>query len=90
MPLDQLPEAVREDTNIAVLVRTDSAGCTHDFLQAVVEMECAFSVSIRIEERSREVILALPESAWEPAIGQDTTVRDGAWVAELGKLDMSG
>ena len=88
--LDQLPDAVRDDTNIKILVRTDSAGCTHDFLQAVVEMECAFSVSMRIDEHAREVILALPESAWTPAIGQDTTVRDGAWVAELGKLDVSG
>ena len=88
--LDQLPEAVREDTNIAILVRTDSAGCTHDFLQAAVEMECSFSVSMPIDERSREVILALPERAWTAAIGQDGAEREGAWVAELGKLDVSG
>ena len=88
--LDQLPEQVRESRGTRILVRTDSAGCTHDFLQAVVEMECAFSVSMPIDQRSREVILALPESAWEPAIGQDAAVRDGAWVAELTRLDVSG
>ena len=88
--LDQLPEAVREDTSIPILVRTDSAGCTHDFLEAAVEMECAFSASMRIDEHARAVILAVAESAWVPAIRQDTTERPGAWVAELGDLDLSG
>jgi hypothetical protein len=31
----------------------------------------------------REAILALPETAWRPAIGQDGEVREGAWVAEI-------
>jgi len=88
--LDQLPEAMREDKETRVLVRTDSAGCTHGFLQAVTEMECAFSASMAIDERARAVILALPESAWTPAIRQDATERPGAFVAELGDLDLSG
>jgi len=88
--LDQLPEAVREDTDTRILVRTDSAGCTHGFLEAVTEMECAFSASMAIDERSREVILALPESAWTPAIRQDSSERSSAWVAELTDLDLSG
>ena len=88
--LDQLPEAVREDEGTRVLVRTDSAGCTHGFLDAVVEMECAFSASMPIDERARETILALSESAWAPAIRQDATEREGAWVAELTSLDLSG
>jgi len=88
--LDQLPEQVREDEQTPILVRTDSAGCTHEFLAAVVEMECAFSASMRIDEHAREVILALPESAWTPAIRQDATEREGTWVAELGALGLSG
>lgn len=87
--LDQLPVEVREDGDTRVLVRTDSAGATHDFLEAVVEMECAFSVSMRIDRHAREVILALPESAWTPAIRQDGGEREGAWVAELDDLDLS-
>lgn len=71
-------------------MRADSAGCTHQFLDAVAEMECAFSVSMPIDERSREAILALPELAWAPAIRQDGAEREGAWVAELGNLDLSG
>jgi hypothetical protein len=31
----------------------------------------------------REAILALPESAWRPALNGDGTEREGAWVAEL-------
>ena len=88
--LDQLPEAVREDPDTTILVRADSAGCTHDFLDAAVEMECFFSVGMAIDERARGVILALPESAWTPAIRQDSTEREGAWVAELGDLDLAG
>jgi hypothetical protein len=87
--LDQLPEAVREDTDTKILVRADSAGCTHDFLGAVVEMECSYSVGMAIDERARQAILALPESAFSPAIRQDGAEREGAWVAELCDLDLS-
>jgi hypothetical protein len=53
-------------------------------------MECAFSVSMPIDERTREVILALPESVWVPALRQNLDEREGAWVAELFDLDLSG
>ena len=88
--LDQLPEAVREATSIPMLVRTDSAGCTHGFLEAATQMECSFSASMPIDERSREVIIAVAESAWTPAIRQDGADREGAWVAELTDLDLTG
>lgn len=87
--LDQLPEAVREDPKVPILVRTDSAGCTHGFLEAVVEMECSFSASMRIDDHARELILAVAESAWTPAIRQDGAEREGAWVTELRDLDLS-
>jgi len=88
--LDQLPEELREDEGTRILVRADSAGCTHDFLDAVVQMECSFSVGMAIDERARDVILTLPEAAWAPAIRQDASEREGAWVAELTGLDLSG
>ena len=88
--LDQLPEAVREDEATKILVRADSAGCTHEFLDAAVEMECAFSASMRIDDHARQVILAVAESAWTPAIRQDGAEREGAWVTELCDLDLSG
>jgi len=88
--LDQLPEAVREDPGTQILVRADAAGCTHEFLEAVVEMELSFSVSMPIDAPLREAILALPESAWAVALRQDGSERDGAWVAELAELDLAG
>ena len=36
-----------------------------------------------LTEPVREAILALPESAWTQAVGQDGEDRDGAWVAEI-------
>jgi hypothetical protein len=53
-------------------------------------MECSFSVGMPIEEATREAILRLPESAWRPALRQDGGEREGAWVAELDGLDLSG
>jgi hypothetical protein len=88
--LDQLPEAVREDPGTRILVRADAAGCTHEFLDAVVEMELAFAVSMSIDEPVRQAILALPESAWAVALRQDGSEREGAWVSELADLDLSG
>ncbi len=46
--LDQLPGKVHEDEATPILVRTDSAGATHAFLEAVVEMECSFSAPLRV------------------------------------------
>jgi hypothetical protein len=88
--LDQLPEEIRADEGTQILVRTDSAGATHAFLEAVTQMECAFSTSMQIDERARQAILALAESAWTPAIRQDASERPGAFVAELTGLDLSG
>ena len=88
--LDQLPEGVHEDPDTPIVVRADSAGCTHDFLDAVCDMRLAFSVSMPIDEPVRRAILTTPEPAWQTATRQDGTPRDGAWVAELHGLDLSG
>jgi Transposase DDE domain group 1 len=87
--LDQLPASIHEDAGAPILVRADAAGCTHEFLDAVVEMELFFSVSMPIDEPVRQAILALPESAWAPAVRQDGSEREGAWVADLAELDLS-
>jgi hypothetical protein len=87
--LDQLPHEVGEDASTQILVRADAAGCTHEFLDAVVEMELSFSVSMAIDGPVRAAILALSESAWTVALRQDGSERDGAWVAELCELDLS-
>ncbi len=84
--LEQLPV---EQVGPGLLVRCDRAGATHAFLNHVHGRGLGFSVGLDLTERVREVILALPERAWQPALAQDGGGREGAWVAEL-PLDLTG
>lgn len=85
---DQLPEWVQEEP---MLVRCDSAGASHDFLNAVRAREKAkFWVGFELREEVREAILKVPEEAWEAAIRQDGEDREGAEVCELDQLDLCG
>lgn len=78
--LAQLPEdALKGGT----LVRCDSGGATHDFLDAVVARGLSFSVGLDLTERVRAACLAVPEGAWTPALDAQGEPREGAWVAEL-------
>jgi hypothetical protein len=78
--LSQLPEGT---LNPGTLVRTDSAGATHAFLDAVCAERLSFSVGFDLTEPVREAVLALPESAWIPALDAKGKDRDGAGVVEL-------
>lgn len=73
----------------SVLVRADSAGATHKFLDHVVTQGHVFSVGFDLTEPVREAVLAVPERAWVPALTQDGEERDGAAIAELTGLDLS-
>ena len=79
----QIPEAVREDPATMVLVRADSAGATHGFLEAVRQMGCRFSVGFDLTEPVRTAVLGLPEGAWRPALTTTGGEREGAQVAEI-------
>ena len=85
LALAQLPEGL---LNRGTLVRCDSAGATHAFLEAVAAKGLCFSVGCDLSERLRATILALPESAWSPALDSEGGEREGAWVAEL-PLDLA-
>jgi hypothetical protein len=80
LALAQLPEGT---VNRGTLVRCDSGGATHDFLDAVVARELCFSVGFDLTEKVRKACLAVPERAWLPALDADGKEREGAWVAEL-------
>jgi hypothetical protein len=73
-----------------ILARTDSAGASHDFVDAARELEILFSVGFDLTEPVREAILARPGSAWLPALKQDGQEREGAGVCELVDLDLEG
>ena len=78
--LAQLPEGA---VGPGLLVRADSGGATHAFLDHVVERGCRFSVGFDLTEPVRAAVLAVPERAWRPALTQAGKQRDGAAVAEL-------
>jgi Transposase DDE domain group 1 len=83
----QLPEPAHA---MPILVRSDSSGASHDFVDALRELEVYFSVGFDLTEPVREAILARPESAWVPALKQDGEEREGAAVCELVDLDLAG
>lgn len=83
--LAQLPEEAKTP---GLLVRADSGGATHAFLDHVVASGCQFSVGFDLTEPVREAILVVPERAWRPALTQAGEQREGAAVAEL-SLDLS-
>jgi Transposase DDE domain group 1 len=87
LALAQLPGPARR----RVLVRADSGGGTHEFLNWLTapSRRLAYSVGFTITEDMQDAILQFPARAWTAAYDSDGGVRDGAWVAELtGLLDL--
>ena len=75
----------------AMLARSDSAGCSHAFVNALRQREVEFSIGFPLSEDIRRAILALPKRRWREAIDQSGQVRESAWIAELTEsVDLSG
>ena len=88
LALAQLPRHLRRK----VLVRTDSGGGTHGFLDWLTapSRRLHYSVGMTITEDMQDAILKVPAGSWTPAYDGDGQVRDGAWVADItGMLDLS-
>ncbi|MEU7449232.1 IS1380 family transposase [Streptomyces diastaticus] len=83
LALAQLPTRLRRGRR--TLIRTDSAGGTHDFVAWLARRGrwLSYSVGMVITEQVHQHVLKVPASAWTPAVEADGEVRDGAWVAEL-------
>ena len=74
-----------------VLIRTDGAGGTHDFLVWLTGQRLQYSVGFSLNDTAVTKLALIPQSAWTPAYDADNKPRDGAWVTELtGLLDLSG
>ena len=72
----------------AVVVRTDSAGCSEAFVSGCAARHVGFAVVARSNAQIHEAIfetLGL-EELWRPAITQDGELREGAAVIELTEL----
>jgi len=66
-----------------VLIRADSAGCTHDFLDWVVSQRMSYSVGFTLPDDFAGKLALIPDHVWVPAYDADGEVRDGAWVADV-------
>jgi len=75
-----------------VIVRADSAGCSHGFLDACRERGVRFVVGHNLTAEIAGVVLDVPERHWVSAITADgTDEREHAQVAEITEwVDVSG
>lgn len=69
------PDATEEQR---IVVRCDTAGATHDLVEACREMGLRYSIGFPIVEPLRDTVLGLESWRWLPAIEADGTLRDGA------------
>ncbi len=71
-----------------LVVRTDSAGCTHGFVWAARARNIGFFVVARSNAQVHSAIFDTVglEEIWEPALQQDGSPREGAAVADLSEL----
>ncbi len=65
-----------------VLVRTDAAGATHEFLDCLTARRLSYSLGFALNETMAAAIDEIPQAAWPPAYNPEGQVRDGAWIAE--------
>jgi hypothetical protein len=80
LALEQLPPSALDGS---ILARSDCAGASHAFADACRETRIRFSLGYGLTEAARTAIVAVPETAWTPAVNADAKARDGAWVTEL-------
>jgi hypothetical protein len=88
LALAQLPRRLRG----RVLIRADSGGGTHEFLNWLTARSrpLHYSVGMTITRDMQHAIGKVPARGWTPACDGDGQVRDGAWVADItGLLELS-
>lgn len=66
-----------------VLVRTDSAGGTHDYIAWLTTQRVSYSVGFTLPHETPDLYRLIPDECWEPALDADGEPRDGADVAEF-------
>ncbi len=66
-----------------ILVRADSAGATHRFVEALARANFEYSIGFGIGGAVRDGLLMAQEEDWVRAVEREGGVRDGAQVVEL-------
>lgn len=80
--LGQLPGGKRRPGK-SVLVRTDSAGGTHDYIDWLTKQRVSYSVGFTLPHDTPDLYRLIPDEFWEPALDANGEPRDGAAVAEF-------
>ena len=74
----------------SVLIRTDSAGGTHEFLNYLTDRGLGYSVGFGLTQTAAQAIDRLLPQIWTPAYDADGTEREGrGWLRLTGMLDLS-
>jgi hypothetical protein len=74
-----------------VLIRTDSAGATHDVLDWLTAQHLSYALGFTLTDDIVARIALIPEHVWTRAYDRDAEPRDGAWIVDAtGVLDLSG
>ena len=66
-----------------ILVRGDGAGATHELTIYCRDARMRFSFGFDLDERVRQAILSMPESAWIKAVRRDGSERRDSQVCEI-------
>jgi hypothetical protein len=87
--LAQLPV---DPTEVEMIARADSAGCSHGFLDACRTRHVRFVVGHRLTAEIAQILVAAPKRRWTPAVSPDgTELREHAQVIEItDHIDLSG
>jgi hypothetical protein len=92
--LAQLPVRPRTDEHPGgadMLARSDSAGASHLFVDALRDRGVRFSIGHALDDQVKEAIGLVQEEDWAPATTAEGKPRKGAWVVELtGLVELSG
>jgi len=74
-----------------IVARTDTAGCSHDFVDGCRRRRVRFSVGMPLTVDIAKIVVTVPESDWIPAVSADgTKERDHSEVCEVtGLLNLS-
>jgi hypothetical protein len=74
-----------------VLIRSDSAGCTHELLNWLVGQRLSYSIGFTLPDTITDELDKLPETDWQIAYDANGEPRPGAAVLEVtGLLELSG
>jgi hypothetical protein len=84
---DALAQLPVDPTEREVIVRADSAGWSHGFVEACRHRHVRFVIGHQLTVEIASVLVELPKRAWQPAISADGTEwREHAEVAEITHL----